>query len=161
MDELCSKEEMEEQVGGGYGVVLVWRAGQSNSCTGVSAFGQVVILNWGLESTLFRVLFWVSQRLQHNSTVLVLVSGEATVGDSFLGWVYTGLNSVHSKDGCLCSMVECYNRNKQLSSPVSPSLFLPAQFKEVEVIHKQFLPDTYQQSSGCELISWKTELPSS
>lgn len=60
---------------GGYGVVLVWRAnipcaGLSNSCTGVAAFGQVVILNWGLESISF-IEFQLGLLKDFNTTVQI------------------------------------------------------------------------------------------
>lgn len=56
-------------------MVLVWRTniprtGLSNSCTGVSAFGQVVVLNWALENILF-VAFCLGLLKDFNTTVQI------------------------------------------------------------------------------------------
>lgn len=70
-------------------------------------------------NTTVHIWFWFQEKQQFETV--------------FWGWVYTWLNSAHSKDGCPCSIVKCHIRNKLLNC-VSPPLFLPAEVKEVEAI---------------------------
>lgn len=62
-----------------FGVKTIPYAGLCNSHRGVSAFGQVVVLNWGLESIL-SIEFHLGLLKDFNKTTdLALVSGEARV----------------------------------------------------------------------------------
>lgn len=127
-------------------------AGLSNSHTGVSAFGQVVILNWGLESILFTEFHLGLLKDSNKTTDLALFSGEARVWDSFLVEFTPGLiqcvarvavfvawSSVSTKisSGILVSphpFSSCWIQSSRSNSQTVPPWHLPTISRLSEVV---------------------------